>query len=160
MKTSEIKDKPKKITILTAAIAFTVIMLCLAAGCTKENHPVRLVFPVVTTAPVSDSTSSTAVTGGNITSDGGFAISERGVCYSRLANPSLAKPDSVTKDGPGIGLFVSNISGLAADSTYHIRAYATNSEGTAYGKDISFKTKKAKSELFRSEHPDQRVTKI
>ena len=95
-------------------------------------------LPSLTTSPVTAITSSTAGSGGNITSDGGAAITARGVCWSTTANPVTT--DSKTIDGTGTGQFVSSITGLTAGTTYHLRAYATNSAGTAYGADIPFVT--------------------
>lgn len=92
----------------------------------------------LTTTAVTNITSSTAVSGGNITSDGGAAVTARGVCWSTSANPTIS--DNKTTDGSGKGVFTSNITGLQPATTYHVRAYATNSVGTAYGNDISFTT--------------------
>ncbi len=73
-----------------------------------------------------------------ITSDGNAWVTSRGICWSMNANPTTS--DSKTDDGTDIGQFVSNLTGLSAGSTYHVRAYATNSVGTAYGADLSFTT--------------------
>ena len=121
-------------------LIFTGLTLFLAIGCIEEDYPVRLVFPVLTTSSVSNITTAAAVSGGNITEDGGYDITARGVCWGSSANPSVAFPDSVTVDGVGTGQFTSNITGLVANKTYHVRAYATNSEGTAYGQNITFTT--------------------
>jgi uncharacterized protein (TIGR02145 family) len=90
---------------------------------------------VTTTAPATI-TSTTAVSGGNITNDGGAAITARGVCWGAAANPVVT--GSHTTDGTGTGTFTSNITGLTPGGTYHVRAYATNSFGTAYGADMQF----------------------
>jgi hypothetical protein len=79
-----------------------------------------------------------ATSGGNITDDGGANITTRGVCYSINTNPTTA--DNITNDGNGTGTFTSNLSGLTASTTYYLRAYATNSAGTAYGNEFSFTT--------------------
>jgi hypothetical protein len=92
--------------------------------------------PTVTSTAASDLTASHAVSGGHVTWDGGYAVSERGVCWSASANPTIA--DSRTSDGFGAGSFVSALSGLTEGTTYHYRAYATNSRGTAYGDDSTF----------------------
>ena len=76
---------------------------------------------------------------GNITTDGGNAITERGLAYSTNVNPTLS--DNLVIDGEtGTGLFGGLIEGLAMNTTYHVRAYATNSTGTVYGQDIEFTT--------------------
>ena len=92
----------------------------------------------VTTTAVTGITSNTASTGGNVESDGGSSVTARGVCWSTTANPTIT--DTKTNDGSGTGTFSSSITGLTASTTYHVRAYATNSAGTAYGNDVSFVT--------------------
>jgi len=143
MKKYIIKDTSKflikKRVLLFNLLLVTVIMSFLAAGCIKEDYPVRLVFPVLTTAPASAITATTAASGGNVTSDGGFAISVRGVCCDTIMNPSI-NGLIVTSDGTGTGQFTSSLSNLKSAKAYHIRAYATNSEGTAYGPDVLFTT--------------------
>jgi len=94
--------------------------------------------PTVTTTAVSSITATTAVAGGNVTADGGSAVTERGVCWSTALNPTLA--DSHTHDGSGLGAFTSNLTNLNPGTTYHVRAYATSSSGTGYGSDASFTT--------------------
>ena len=92
----------------------------------------------VTTDAPSGVTLSTATSGGNVTSDGNDPVTARGVCWSLSADPTVA--DSHTTDGTGTGTFVSSITGLSNNMTYHVRAYATNSRGTSYGSDTSFET--------------------
>ena len=95
--------------------------------------------PTLYTTAVSSITSTTASSGGNITSDGGATVTARGVCWSTSANPTIA--NSITNDGSGTGTFSSSITGLTINTTYYyVRAYATNSAGTAYGNSISFTT--------------------
>ena len=95
-------------------------------------------YPTVTTTTVTDITSTTATSGGNVTSDGGATVTARGVCWSTNQNPTIA--DNHITDGNGTGDFTSSITGLASGATYYVRAYATNSVGTAYGEEKSFKT--------------------
>ncbi len=97
-----------------------------------------MVVPTLTTAAVTSITTTTATSGGSITADGGGAITARGVCWSTAASPTTS--DSKTSDATGTGTFVSNITGLLVGTTYHVRAYATNGAGTAYGNDLSFTT--------------------
>ena len=96
------------------------------------------VLPTLNTLPINTITVSTAYSGGNITDDGNDNISARGICWSILANPTTA--DSKTTDGIGTGVYSSSLAGFNAATTYHVRAYATNSVGTAYGNDLSFAT--------------------
>lgn len=95
-------------------------------------------LPTVTTTAVTAITKVSAVSGGNVTYDGGGTISARGLCWSMNANPSVT--DNVIAGGTGTGAFVSNLTGLTLYTTYHVRAYATNSKGTVYGSDIQFTT--------------------
>ncbi|MDD4488955.1 MAG: fibrobacter succinogenes major paralogous domain-containing protein [Paludibacter sp.] len=96
-------------------------------------------LPAVTTVEISAITDSSALSGGNILSDGGAEIIAKGVCWSTTENPTIS--DSISTDGTGIGgPFISNITGLSAGTLYYVRAYATNSVGTAYGNELSFTT--------------------
>jgi hypothetical protein len=97
-----------------------------------------IVGATLTTAIVTSITSSSAISGGNITADGGGTVSARGVCWDTLQNPSIV--DNITSDGTGSGDFISNITGLHHAKVYHVRAYATNSSGTAYGEELTFTT--------------------
>ena len=97
------------------------------------------ILPTVTTNnDVNNITQTTATSGGNVTSDGGAAITARGVCWNTSPIPTLA--NSHTIDGSGTGMFVSNLTGLTQNTHYYIRAYATNNTGTAYGNEVSFTT--------------------
>jgi len=95
--------------------------------------------PTVTTTAISNIAQTTAITGGNVTADGGAAVTGRGVCYS-TTNQTPTTADSKTTDGSGTGTFTSNLSGLTANTTYYVRAYATNANGTSYGTMLSFTT--------------------
>ena len=97
-----------------------------------------VVTPVLTTTTVSSITTVSAVSGGNITSDGGSAITARGVCWGTAANPVAT--GNHTTNGTGTGSFSSNITGLTSGTIYHVRAYATNANGTFYGSDVQFST--------------------
>ncbi len=92
--------------------------------------------PTVTTASIGDITTTTASGGGNVTSDGGASVTVRGVCWSASPNPTTA--NSKTTNGTGTGSFTSAITGLSPNTTYYVRAYATNSAGTGYGSQVSF----------------------
>lgn len=112
-----------------------------SAGTTLGNDLTftTLNVPSITTASITSVTSSSASGGGNITSDGGSAITALGVCWSTITNPTV---DLTTKtsDGATTGSFVSSITGLNANTTNYVRAYATNSVGTAYGNEMNFTT--------------------
>jgi uncharacterized protein (TIGR02145 family) len=97
-----------------------------------------IVVPTLTTTAVTAVTLVSATSGGTITADGGGTVSARGVCWALTANPTIA--NSKTTDATGTGVFVSNLTGLTPGATYHVRAYATNSAGTAYGNELQFTT--------------------
>ena len=92
---------------------------------------------VVTTVP-SSITSNSAIVGGEISVDGGATVTERGICYGIEPNPATDNNKSVI--GNGIGSFSTKITGLIANTTYFVRAYAINSQGTAYGLQSTFTT--------------------
>ncbi len=100
-------------------------------------------LPIVATVAASNIGINTATTGGNVFSDGGAPVTARGVCYSVTPNPTLS--ESHTTDGTGTGVFTSNLTNLVENTTYYVRAYATNSAGTTYGNEISFTTEAGSS---------------
>ena len=97
--------------------------------------------PTLTTTAISAITNNSAQSGGNITDDGGETITARGVVWSQTTSPELTvNEEGTTTDGTGTGSFASNITGLSANTTYYVRAYATNLHGTSYGNEESFTT--------------------
>ena len=90
-------------------------------------------LPAVITTSATNITSTNAVCGGNVTTDGGFLVTARGVCYSTSPNPTTSSPH--TSDGSGIGSYTSHLTGLTPNTTYYYRAYATNANGTMYGEE-------------------------
>ena len=93
---------------------------------------------LVTTAVATAITTTTASSGGNVTADGGSPVTVRGVCWGLTVNPDIT--GSHTTDGSGLGTYTSSLTGLMSNTTYHIRAYATNATGTFYGSDLTFTT--------------------
>jgi len=118
--------------------AIFILLVSFLTSCKKENNSsnAATTLATLTTSAISSVTSTTATSGGQISSDGGSSITARGICWSTNSNPSVI--DNYTIDGAGIGSFTSSISGLINSTTYYVRAYATNSAGTAYGNQISF----------------------
>ena len=102
----------------------------------NESAPVFL--PNISTLPVSDITEYSAFCGGQISSTGGAAITERGVCWSTSPNPTVS--DNHITDNSGLNTFTCSLDSLAYSTTYYIRAYAINAAGTAYGEQHSFTT--------------------
>lgn len=95
-------------------------------------------LPAITTAEVINITKTGAISGGNVTYDGGGEVTARGLAWGTSENPTIT--DNIIEGGSGTGVFISILDALTLNTTYHVRAYATNSAGTAYGSDISFTT--------------------
>ncbi len=129
----------KKFHLVIILFLTSSIFLLQNAGCKKEDpDDTKGQVPVLSTKSVSAITPTTAYCGGEITNDGGATVTSRGVCWSTGMTPTIA--DSKTADGTGAGNFTSYIKGLNSLTTYYIRAYATNSNGTGYGSTMSFTT--------------------
>lgn len=103
-------------------------------SCEKDDYN----LPTLTTAAISDITSSSANCGGTISNDGGASIVAKGVCWSTKETPLIT--DNIAVNGTGIDSFTSIITDLSPNTTYYVRAFATNSKGTGYGNTISFTT--------------------
>ena len=104
----------------------------------KTLKTTAYILPTVTTSEVTNISGTKADCRCNVTSEGDFTVTARGVCWSTADNPTI--DDSHTVDGGGAGSFTSNITGLTENTTYYVRAYATSSAGTAYGATRTFKT--------------------
>ncbi len=112
-----------------------------AINTTKSNDltfKTLIVAPVLTTKAITSIGSIYSTSGGNIISDGGWAITSKGVCWSTHTNPTIL--DNKTNDGNGIGEFTSSLSGLLPNTTYFVKAYAINDAGIFYSDEVSFKT--------------------
>jgi uncharacterized protein (TIGR02145 family) len=133
--------KKKKSTIFVILSLFVLMVACTKEETTAEETTSlpSSSIPILTTAPITSITFSTALNGGLITSDGGSTVTSRGVCWSIATNPTIAL-STKTIDGAGIGSFTSVLAELKENTTYYIKAYATNSIGTAYGTQLSFIT--------------------
>lgn len=118
--------------------------LGVARGVTFDIGALEYVVPVIPITPIIIEVTSVyasvtyATIACNVTDDGGAAVTARGVCWSTSANPTTA--DSKTTNGTGTGAFVATLTPLVANTTYHMRAYATNSAGTHYEDDVTFVT--------------------
>jgi YVTN family beta-propeller protein len=99
-------------------------------------QPVGL--PIVSTAAVTHLSNTKATGGGTVSHNGGLTVTARGVCWD--INPYPTTAGSCTSDGSGIGAFTGAITGLLPNTPYHVRAYAINDQGTAYGDDVTFTT--------------------
>ncbi|MCK9453084.1 MAG: hypothetical protein M0Q90_15425 [Bacteroidales bacterium] len=94
----------------------------------------------VTTTEISNVTATNAISGGNITPDGGHIVVARGVVWSTSQNPTISNNQGITNDGTGIGSFTSTITNLEVGTIYYVRAYAINNTAIQYGEQISFST--------------------
>ena len=105
---------------------------------TLVNSSLGLSKPIVTTNSVSNITPTAATCGGNVTSDGGALVTARGICWGTNHNPTIV--DNYASNGTGVGTFTVNMTHLTSNTTYYVRAYATNSAGTSYGEQRTFST--------------------
>lgn len=94
--------------------------------------------PSVITSAIADITEHSATSGGDVIDNGGASVTAKGVCWSMSQNPTT--DNEHTLDGGGTGAFVSSLEGLSENTTYYVKAYATNEAGTAYGDQLSFST--------------------
>jgi len=123
----------KKISLL--------ILIALCSNCSSnDGDETSIQRPILTTKVVTNITSLSGVSGGHISDDGGSEIITRGICWDINKNPTLVN-NSITK-GAEIGGYTSEISNLENNTNYYVRAFATNSLGTSYGNEFSFKTLK------------------
>lgn len=111
------------------------LLNAISISCEKDD-PKEIA--ILSTAEVTKTTQTTAISGGNISYDGGALVTTRGVCWSKSKTPTIN--DAKTTDGKGKSSFTSNITNLAPNTTYYVRAYAINSAGRSYGNTITFKT--------------------
>jgi exo-beta-1,3-glucanase (GH17 family) len=118
-------------TIRKTQLLLIIFSVLIINFCKKEE------VPTLTTSAITNIIGTSATSGGTIISEGSREVVSRGVCWSTV-HPTVA--DNKTTDGSGAGSFTSIISGLNGASKYNVRAYATNSVGTAYGNEISFTT--------------------
>lgn len=137
----KIKGKSmKKNNIKTWFLSVGILSILVVFNCSNNDDPTGpdIQVPVLTTSEVSTITETSAQCGGTITSDGGAAVTTRGVCWSTAQTPTFN--DNINTGGTGDGSFSGSITGLTANSTYYVRAFATNSVGTGYGNEVSFTT--------------------
>jgi uncharacterized protein (TIGR02145 family) len=113
--------------------------LCIAIPLIILYSCERPTRPTLTTTEVTGITLNSAISGGNITLDGGAMVSERGVCWGINRNPTIS--DDKTSNGTGEGSYSSILNNLTEGTIYYVRAYATNTAGTGYGNEVNFTTK-------------------
>ena len=105
----------------------------------QVNYTQSIAVPALaTTTAASSITINSAISGGNVTSDGCGTVTTRGICWATTPNPTTS--NSIFANGSGTGTYTGNLTGLASGTTYYVRSYAINSAGTGYGGQISFTT--------------------
>jgi len=129
-----LKTRIKKTTPI---VLLFIALLFIGSSCSKDDAPVDdTTIPTLITLDITEITPTTATSGGDFTAYGGAAITAKGVCWSTSQNPTIL--DFATDEGNNSRKYTSNISGLTANTTYYVRAYATNNKGTGYGNELSF----------------------
>jgi hypothetical protein len=126
----------KQISFLILAAGFGVFFL-LNWSCKKEDP---VVPPEVSTIAITEITTTSAKSGGNVISDGGGSITARGLVWRTSTGPTLEQHTGMNNEGTGTGIFTSEIDGLSPNVQYFVRAFATNSTGTVYGNELQFTT--------------------
>lgn len=107
-------------------------------GAQQQFNTLTISLPTVTTASISSIARTSATGGGNVTSGGGGTITERGLCWSTVINPTITSTKKVV--GAGEVSFSTSITGLTAFTRYYVRAYAINESGVSYGAQQMFNT--------------------
>jgi Protein of unknown function (DUF1566) len=123
--------------------AFLALFVLSSVACKKFDKGVSNATPVLatlSTASVTGITDTSATCGGNITSDGGSAVTARGLCWDIHSTPTLGSSTTFSTTGSGTGVFTGSMMSLTKGTVYYVRAYATNSAGTAYGDEQVFTT--------------------
>jgi uncharacterized protein (TIGR02145 family) len=122
-----------KSTIKTVTFIL-LLSLIYIVSCKKKLDP-----PIITTIPVTEVSYTAAISGGDVTSEGGAFVTGRGICWNTSPNPELI--NSWTIESGTLGIYKSVLVDLIPNTTYYVRAYANNATGTGYGGDMSFTTK-------------------
>lgn len=119
-------------------IVFLSLLSTLLFNCSSEKE-IAKTLPQLSTTAATAITLTTASSGGNITADGGAAVTARGIVWNTATAPTISLATKTT-DGSGTGNFTSTVANLSPSTNYYARAYATNSVGTGYGNEITFTT--------------------
>jgi len=126
-----------KVTVINYSKVFSLVITLLGTfiltGCNEDKA-----LPKISTVEFSAIYTYSAICNGKVLDDGGTQVLSKGVCWNTTGNPTISDYRNI--DGKGIGEFTSTIKGLAPNTTYYIKAYATNANGTTYSNSVSFKT--------------------
>jgi len=117
-----------------------IILISLVTLCCKKENAISISITVPSTSLIrtTNITKNTCIVFADIESDGGAAITERGVCYKTTTNPTIAD-NKIVSTGT-IGGYSVTLTGLIPNTTYYYRSYATNAKGVAYSNQMSFTT--------------------
>ncbi len=121
-------------------VLFLTLSLFILNCSSDNNEDTTSTLPTLTTNAVTSILPTTAISGGNISNDGGEDIINRGICWDTNANPTI--DNNFTTNGSGIEDYSIQLIDLESDTTYYLRAFATNSLGTSYGNELNFTTLK------------------
>ena len=133
----------KSILLLSTLIC---LLSCTQNDDITDEPPMQLEVPLIKTGSIIEITETSAVSGGIITNDGGSQIISKGICWSTAINPTLK--NDFTIEGVGMGDYASTLNDLDENSTYYVKAYATNNIGTSYGNEQMFKTLEKPSTIY------------
>jgi uncharacterized protein (TIGR02145 family) len=117
-------------------IIFSCIIIIGVESCKKD----KILLPTLTTTSVSNITETTAQSGGNVTNDGNDIVGSRGIVWSKSQQPTLEASNGYGIGGTGLGIFTIEMTGLEGNTTYYVRAFASNKAGTVYGNQQEFKS--------------------
>ncbi len=135
-------SSPIKVTGLTPGESYTFTVSAIneaGEGAASDSSQVvkYIESPKLTTEAVSTTTSTLATITGNVISDGGSAITERGVEYKKSSDHSFY---NIKSESNGTGSYTINLTSLEKNTQYDVRAYVVNSKGTSYGNEVQFTT--------------------
>ena len=127
-----------KFRVLLIPLFIMAALLLVTYSCKDEKVVIPPTIPELLTSTVTSITETSAVCGGSIITNGGAEITAKGICWGTITPPTILS--SKTVDTGSKSTYISSITGLTANTTYYVRAYATNSVGTAYGNTYTFLT--------------------
>jgi uncharacterized protein (TIGR02145 family) len=110
-------------------------------SCKKANEVIVPDLPIVVTSAVNNIQRTQAECGGQLISVGSSRVTGVGICWNTAGSPTLN--DNFTSDGWILGQYSTSLHSLNPNTTYYVRAYATNSDGTGYGSARKFTTRPA-----------------
>ncbi|HOY38846.1 MAG: fibrobacter succinogenes major paralogous domain-containing protein [Bacteroidales bacterium] len=117
-------------------VGLAILIIVVIPSCNLFEESIQP--PEIQTIEVTEVTYNSAISGGNITNDGGADVTARGMCWAVHTSPTVS--DSLSNNGSGTGIFTATLTDLLPQTIYYVRAWATNSEGTAYGEEFTFTT--------------------